>query len=79
MKGSELHMPNKSYIEMLLKERYGDLHHVIPRLASEHGQEGAARELSTPQITVKQSWVSDWLKSNNYQLKRLYIRKEKVS
>lgn len=60
-----------------LERLYGDLDYVIPRLASEQGQEGAARTLSTKDITVKQSWVNRWLRNNGYKIKRVYVKKEK--
>lgn len=50
-----------STIERWLEEQHGDLHKVIPRLASEVGQEEAARRLK-----VRQAWLSIWLARHGY-------------
>jgi hypothetical protein len=55
-------MAKQSTIEKLLEQQHGNLHEVIPNLANEHGQEGAAEKLN-----VNQSWVSWWLRRNGYQ------------
>ncbi len=46
-----------------LEQQYGDLHKVIPKLATELGQKGAAERLE-----VSQSFISQWLAFNGYAL-----------
>lgn len=58
-----------STIQELLEKEYGDLNEVIPRLATELGQEKAARRLS-----VKQSWLSLWLRTNGYVKVTQYVK-----
>lgn len=65
----------KARIEPQLEALYGDLDYVIPRLATEMGQDGAARELSTPRLTVKQNFISRWLKDNGYVKRIQYVKK----
>lgn len=65
----------RSSIEPELERLYGDLDHVIPRLASEQGQDGAARTLSTEKVIVRQSWVSRWLRDNGYVQRVNYVKK----
>jgi hypothetical protein len=55
-------MSKRSTIERLLEKQHGDLHEVIPKLANQHGQEGAAKHLN-----VTQSWVSWWLRRYGYE------------
>ncbi len=55
-------MAKSSTIERLLTREHGDLHNVIPKLANERGQEGAAAELN-----VNQSWISWWLRRYGYE------------
>lgn len=65
----------KARIEPQLEELYGDLDYVIPRLCTEMGQDGAARTLSTPRLTIKQAFISRWLKENGYIKKIQYVKK----
>lgn len=60
-------MGYKSTIERLLEKEHGDLHGVIPNLASELGQQGAAERLK-----VSQRWISRWLSRNGYVLVTRY-------
>lgn len=55
-------MAKTSQIEAKLRAWYGNLHEVIPKLVSEHGQEETARLLG-----VKQAWVSRWLRREGYR------------
>lgn len=58
-----------STVETLLEQQHGDLHEVIPRLASELGQSKAANVLS-----VNQAWLSRWLRENDYIKVTQYIK-----
>lgn len=62
-----------STIEGLLEKEHGDLHEVIPRLATELGQAEAARRLE-----VKQSWLSLWLRTNGYVRVTQYVKESEL-
>lgn len=62
-----------STIEALLEKEHGDLHEVIPRLATELGQEKAAQRLE-----VKQSWLSLWLRTNGYVRVTQYVKESEL-
>jgi hypothetical protein len=66
-------MPKASYLIDYLAEKHGDLHAVIPKLAAEKGQSGAAEELGVSQYTI-----STWLSENGYVLVKKYVRKEET-
>lgn len=67
-------MSRTSTIEKLLADNHGNLHEVIPSLASRVGQEEAARALG-----VRQAWISRWLRLNGYVQKIQYVKSEAVS
>lgn len=64
----------QSLIEQELERRHGDLHEVIPRLATEHGQTRAARALSSDDLQVRQPWVSWWLARYGYTTRTVYYQ-----
>lgn len=64
-------MSKTSGIEQLLTQTHGNLHEVIPMLASRVGQEETARTLG-----VRQAWVSRWLRLNGYVQRVEYVRNE---
>lgn len=66
-------MSKTSVIEQLLTQAHGNLHEVIPSLASRVGQEETARTLG-----VRQAWVSRWLRMNGYVQKVQYVKSEAV-
>jgi hypothetical protein len=57
------------YKEKELTEKHGDLHKVIPVLVNQHGQHGASQQLG-----VTQSFISYWLRKNDYMLVRKWVR-----
>jgi len=64
-------MAKISVIEKLLTQAHGNLHEVIPMLASRVGQEETARTLG-----VRQAWVSRWLRTHGYVQVVQYVRNE---
>jgi hypothetical protein len=64
-------MSKTSSIERVLTEHHGNLHEVIPSLASRVGQEETARTLG-----VRQAWVSRWLRTHGYVQVVQYVRNE---
>lgn len=62
-------MAKLSTIEKLLKERHGNLHDVIPRMVSEHGQLNTSQQLN-----VSQNWISRWLAKNGYVKHVAWVR-----
>lgn len=66
-------MSKRSTVETLLEKQHGDLNDVIPKLASEIGQQDAAQKLG-----VRQSWISRWLRINGYVAVTQYVKAETV-
>lgn len=62
-----------STVETLLEQQHGDLHEVIPRLASELGQAKAASRLK-----VNQAWLSRWLRDNRYVKVTQYVKESEM-
>lgn len=67
-------MSKTSVIEQLLTQAHGNLHEVIPSLASRVGQEETARTLG-----VRQAWVSRWLRMNGYKQVVQYVKESEAS
>jgi len=66
-------LSKRSTVETLLEKQHGDLNDVIPKLASEIGQQDAAQKLG-----VRQSWISRWLRINGYVAVTQYVKAETV-
>lgn len=58
-------------IEKLLINQHGDLHQIIPQMATDMGQIETAQKLG-----VTQNWVSRWLRKNGYEMKIIWVKKE---
>lgn len=59
--------PPSTPLEAYLHEVHGDLHAVIPALASRLSLPGVAGELSSEKYNVSATWVRNWLTRNNYR------------
>jgi len=58
---------SKTPQEVYLESVHGDLHEFIPEKASTMTQRRVAAALSTPELTVSQGWVSEWLRRHHYR------------
>ena len=67
--------PNLTPTEAYLTSRFGDLHNHIGSLLEHHSQAEIAASLSDDKLTVSQTWVSWWLRRNNYRRVSRYVRK----
>jgi hypothetical protein len=64
--------PTEAYIRAV----YGELHVVIPELASRMTLQEVATELSNKGFVVSRQWVSHWLRENGYR--KVYRRIERT-
>lgn len=62
-------MSRKSTTEVLLEQKHGNLHEVIPEMVSKHGQLGTAEKLNVPQ-----GWISRWLAKNGYEKRTVWVQ-----
>ena len=66
--------PSNSWVELYLEEVHGNLHDLIPDKLAHMSQRDLADYLSTDKHTVSESWLSKWLRRNNYT--RLWVRND---
>lgn len=59
--------PPSTPLEAYLQEVHGDLHAIIPALASRLSLPGVAGELSSEKYNVSATWVRNWLTRNGYK------------
>lgn len=65
-----------SYVELHLVQVHGDLHEIIPpMLSAGKTQQEIAQALSTKDYVVTQSWLSKWLKRNDYRSVTRWVRR----
>lgn len=67
---------NGTPLEAYLSTVHGDLHTVIPMLASTMTLKQTARELSDDKCSVSAGWLSWWLKENGYSRSYRWVRSD---
>jgi ribonuclease BN (tRNA processing enzyme) len=61
-------------LEMALTAKHGDLHSVIPKLASQMTYQEVADELHIGGGRPSESFIRRWLKNNGYERRVCYVR-----